>query len=672
MSWFRRVSGARPLWNHYRNLFGIRAALLVLDRVLRHVLAAAQYRRWCRLTWMREPSALDLRPVPFLGNLNRKATDLSGYVFRSQESRLEAASMITEHKFDVLGSGIVDWGNPIQWHSDVVSGHRWKDRFYTAYKDEIAPGDGIDPKIPWELSRCHHLVSLAQAWWLTGDETWARECINQWESWLSENPWGFGINWTSPMEAAIRVTNWLWAFALLDEAPVWTESRRANVASALYQHGRFIEHNLEVGCGDGQVVAANHYLANLCGLACLGLCCEGREPTRWRDIGLRGLEKEVRRQVLGDGFFFEGSTSYHRLALEFFLFPAVLSKRFGWTLSSLYWAKLEQMLDVVCQLTGPDGSVPQIGDNDDGRLIILSGYPDWLRHDHRYLLSIGAALFDRSDFKTVGGYAEEVWWLLGEEGVRALQRLEDRCGRGSRGFPEGGLHVMRGSSDGDFALVRTGISRCRPTAHIHADALSLELWVNGQRVFIDPGTYCYTSEPDARILLRSAAMHNTVVLHGDGEADTDDLFDLRANGKVEVARWTTDETGPLLRAERTDLAVGGGSTVHRREIQHRAAQREWVVHDEVRGDGRHRATWHWHLSEWPLTLVHREAGEILFRVGPLHVTMRVSGQTHYETSVSEGILAPSYGTRTQCAHLQISTSWEGQVELFTTVGKAAA
>jgi len=57
----------------------------------------------------------------------------------------------------------------------------------------------------------------------------------------------------------------------------------------------------------------------------------------------------------------------------------------------------------------------RFGDNDDGRLHILSNCGNWNRLDHRYLLSIGAVLFKRSDFKQAsGGFHEEAFWLLGE------------------------------------------------------------------------------------------------------------------------------------------------------------------------------------------------------------------------------------------------------------------
>ena len=68
--------------------------------------------------------------------------------------------------------------------------------------------------------------------------------------------------------------------------------------------------------------------------------------------------------------------------------------------------------------------MPMIGDSDDGRFFILANYYDWDRWDHRYLLSIGAVLFKRTDFKAAAGERhEEVFWLFGEEGIEIWETL---------------------------------------------------------------------------------------------------------------------------------------------------------------------------------------------------------------------------------------------------------
>ena len=61
---------------------------------------------------------------------------------------------------------------------------------------------------------------------------------------------------------------------------------------------------------------------------------------------------------------------------------------------------------------------------DDGRLHILSDYGRWDRSDHRYLLSIGAALFQPSGYEACAEtYSEEAFWLLGSEGAKRFDAL---------------------------------------------------------------------------------------------------------------------------------------------------------------------------------------------------------------------------------------------------------
>ena len=63
----------------------------------------------------------------------------------------------------------------------------------------------------------------------------------------------------------------------------------------------------------------------------------------------------------------------------------------------------------------------RFGDNDDGRLHVLSNYGNWDILDHRYLVSVGAVLFKRQDFtEATGVFHEEAFWLLDEEGLNSF------------------------------------------------------------------------------------------------------------------------------------------------------------------------------------------------------------------------------------------------------------
>jgi len=121
-------------------------------------------------------------------------------------------------------SRIIDTSyKPIDWHRDFKSGFRWREE---TWRGDIRYGHipGADIKVPWELARMHHLITLAWGFGLAGSgeegfaspsEYWA-EIRNQILDFIANNPPRFGVNWQCPMDVAIRAANWLVACDLLE------------------------------------------------------------------------------------------------------------------------------------------------------------------------------------------------------------------------------------------------------------------------------------------------------------------------------------------------------------------------------------------------------------------------------------------------------------------------
>ena len=85
------------------------------------------------------------------------------------------------------------------------------------------------------------------------------------------------------------------------------------------------------------------------------------------------------------------------------------------------------MLDIILYVTAPNGTVPQIGDNDDGRLLIITDYSNWSKNDYRYLLGIGAITFNRSDYKFFcSKMPEEILWLFGKKGTQKYDHIKKK------------------------------------------------------------------------------------------------------------------------------------------------------------------------------------------------------------------------------------------------------
>ncbi len=340
-------------------------------------------------------------PFFFINDL-RKDETLQHFrdLFPNEENNvILAADLACLHVFDLLGSGPCPLGENIDWQLDFKSGHRWNEKaFYIDIQPAPFPG-GYDIKVPWELSRCQHFAWLGQAYWLTGNEKYAREFCNQVDDWIAKNPPQLGVNWACTMEVAIRAVNWLWGYAFFRHSQSVSDDFHLRFYLSLLEHGRHIFNNLEWSWK----LTSNHYLSDIVGLVYLGLFLpELKEAQTWREFGLRELEVEMFKQVYPDGVSFEASTNYHRLTTELFLSATILAELNGHQFSKRYIERLVKMIDVIHSIFRPDGTTAVIGDQDNGRLHRLKIWcvpeKEWI--DFRYILGI-AAIWKNS--KSVGG-----------------------------------------------------------------------------------------------------------------------------------------------------------------------------------------------------------------------------------------------------------------------------
>ena len=351
-------------------------------------------------------------------------SELKNMLGDNSERNVEAlneTAKILHRKFTILGSDLTYSDTEINWYLDPRSNFEWDRKYYRRLYPVANSSDDTDCKMPWELSRFHHLPFLIKGYFTSGDDEYIKETVRQIFHWIGENPLCYGINWTCAMDVAIRVCNWLWAWWAFREHPAWTDEFNEKFLKSVWQHGWYIEHNLENKGG----IRTNHYLSDIVGLLFIGIMFpQFKDAKQWKTFGVRELIRCMEEMVYPDGVSFENSTAYHRLVMELFTYSAILCKRNDIVLPATFWQHLEKMFEFIMYCMRPDGRMPVLGDSDDGRFFILADYYDWDRWDFRYLLSIGAVLFKRSDFKLVAGRVhEEIFWLFGEDGVEQYGQL---------------------------------------------------------------------------------------------------------------------------------------------------------------------------------------------------------------------------------------------------------
>jgi len=555
-------------------------------------------RHVCNNSFVKFVSTISNRNFFFDKEFFSKCVGNDVYPSKAKADLLLRAEDIYKHNFDLLGSGPVNLGSKIDWHIDFKVGRRWPLSYWT--RIPIYYYDGSDIKVPWELNRFHHLITLGKAYWLTKNEGYAHEFMNQVGSWIEDNPYKFGLNWVCPMEIAIRAVNWIWGWHFIKDSQTVSDEFKLNFLKCLYLHGRFIYQNLEDMEKIGGV-NSNHLISNGTGLIYLGIFLRGRRESRkWLKMGLKSLLDELKNQVYPDGVDYESSISYHRLVTELFLSATLLCLKNGISFPELYMKRLEKMIEFVMYYTKPDGTGPQIGDSDDGRLHTLGSYEDWNRLSHTYLLSVGAVLFNRSDFKIAAGkFPEEAFWLLGIEGIEKYNKIQntDSIPVGSKAFKDSGFYIMR--KNNSYMLIRAGdVGMNGFGAHAHCDTLSFELFAGNKTFIVDPGTYVYTGDYEMRNLFRSSKYHNTVVVDDEeiNRFKEEELFRMYNDAKPKVNIWKVTEGYDFFDGEHYGYQRLRNPVIHRRQIYFDKKECYWVIKDVLIGNGKHRYDLYFHFT----------------------------------------------------------------------------
>ncbi|WP_280154570.1 alginate lyase family protein [Piscinibacter sp. XHJ-5] len=361
---------------------------------------------------------------------------------------------------------------------------------------------------------------------------WHRDWLLRW---VRENPPASGSGW-EPYPCSLRIVNWIrWAAA----GNTMPAQCLQSLATQVRWLGSRLEHHL----------LGNHLWANAKALVFAGVFFEGPEPDRWRAAGLRLLQRELREQVLPDGGHFERSPMYHAVILADLLELLALDQALPGVLPpsavSAWREALPRMLRWLRVLTHPDGDIALFNDAAFG------------------IAPRGADL--QAAAQSLG--------LMPDDGIEASPAID---------LPDSGYVRLQCGP----AVLLADVGLVGPDyipGHAHADTLSFELSLHGQRLLVDTGTSRYDVSPE-RLRQRGTAAHNTLQIDGADSSEVWSSFRVARRARPFGKALAADAAAPSLACAHDGYRRLPGRPVHRRSWQLRSDGLRVV--DQVEGSCR--------------------------------------------------------------------------------------
>jgi hypothetical protein len=444
-----------------------------------------------------------------------------------------------------------------------------------------------DPDDAIMVNRHDFLLPLVQHYILTNSAEAKRKLAALFSYWLENFDVQQLRRCDTPIDAAIRLINWLWVFNT--DALELSYSAASRLARCIYLQLDYIYSRFSAG--------GNHLVLESLAVFIYGcIASDSRRGGRWKTWGDETLRKELIRQTTNDGVHSEQSMFYHQAVATHFLKYFLAAKKFEVQSDSDTIDRFRRMLDYVHNVAMPDLTHPVVGD---GEPLVTDDREHW---ESRALLAARWVLFDEPvDVSLSRMIDDSCIWLLGRNAREIVSAHSTLC---TRVYRESGLAVLR-ASDAYVFVDAAPFSDYEFPHHGHADALSFVVCVGSEQLLVDPGGYGYYDD-EFRRFFRSTAAHNTISLD---DRDQSQLFGVLGYGRLANARIEE-----VRHFEDVDCVLGSHDGY--RPVSHSRAyflckqpHPTLVIVDQIEGVDTHRAVSRFHAA--PGVMINIEKNQLI-------------------------------------------------------------
>ena len=445
-----------------------------------------------------------------------------------------------------------------------------------------------DIKRVWEANRLTYLTSTLPIETLGSEEdrrqglSFFREIVS---AWLDASPPRLGVAWACGQEVSIR------SVAILVNLH-HRGLRAADVDARLGSYFEYAAEQVAKHIGFARSQRNNHAITEACFLILYGrLLPEAKKAGAYYALGVRILLESIGDQFFADGAYIQNSHTYHRFALQSILLVGSLDASILREPAVTDCLKQSYRFLEAHRVPGTN-TLPNYGPND-GALLYNFGSRDYrnfepLLHALAYALDIERAVRHELDLV-------DALYLFPERaahrstGARPLAVVPSLAATSSA-FSATGYYILRNSATSVYF-------RCGSYdghAPSQNDALHVDLWCDGEEVFVDSGTFEYFSveTPGKFRDYLSTRAHNTASVSDLDQLEKGPNFTFLTRLSAQLLDHEADRVSGEHYGFRGRVSP---DCVHKRTVE-LVGERTCVTTDTIAGAQGRRVRIFWHVA----------------------------------------------------------------------------
>ena len=288
-----------------------------------------------------------------------------------------------------------------------------------------------------------------------------KELLN---SWIDNNSKSRNYAW-EPYTISLRIVNLLISFELFGEIFINDVSFYNKVFISIFSQYKYLIKNQE------KHLLGNHYFENLKTIIICSIIFN-----EWKIFNkyFNKLKKEINEQILEDGLHFELSLMYHKIILEGIIRLSYIMSQISKERVVFFIPIIQKMINALVSLEKGMGKTPHFNDSADG-----------VSKETYQLINAANRLFNITP-ELINEFTSSKYFKLYDNGIAILF---DAGPIGPKYIP----------------------------GHGHCDALSFEVSLNNNPIFVNSGTYQYQGE--LRNFFRSTEAHNTLLIDNKQQSE---------------------------------------------------------------------------------------------------------------------------------------------------------